>query len=95
MEKPQNSPAKESIRTGTSPETLAQALGQSLLCPGATSGVGYQERLVYGHGLPDAVHAGMAGKTGMIVGNWNHQGTRVPISLAVSQRKKLDLDDWI
>ncbi len=38
----------------------------------------------------NAVHAGMAGKTNMVVGNWNHQGTHVPISLAVSQRKKLD-----
>jgi 6-phosphofructokinase 1 len=43
----------------------------------------------------NAVHAGMAGKTDMVVGNWNHQGTHVPISLAVSQRKKLDLEGWI
>ncbi len=42
-----------------------------------------------------AVHAGMAGKTEMIVANWNHQGTHVPISLAVSQRKKLDPEGWI
>ena len=31
----------------------------------------------------------------MVVGNWNHQGTHVPISMAVSQRKKLDLEGWI
>ncbi len=43
----------------------------------------------------NAVHAGMAGKTAMVVGNWNHQSTHVPISLAVSQRKKLDLEGWI
>jgi 6-phosphofructokinase 1 len=43
----------------------------------------------------NAVHAGMAGKTGMVVGNWNHQGTHVPISMTVSQRKKLDLKGWI
>ena len=43
----------------------------------------------------NAVHAGMAGKTDMVVGNWNHQGTHVPISLAVSQRKKLDPEGWI
>lgn len=43
----------------------------------------------------NAVHAGMAGKTDMVVGNWNHQGTHVPIALAVSQRKKLDLEGWI
>jgi 6-phosphofructokinase 1 len=43
----------------------------------------------------NAVHAGMAGKTDMVVGNWHNQGTHVPISLAVSQRKKLDLEGWI
>jgi 6-phosphofructokinase 1 len=42
-----------------------------------------------------AVHAGLAGKTDMVVGNWNHQGTHVPISMAVSQRKKLDPEGWI
>lgn len=43
----------------------------------------------------NAVHAGMAGKTEMVVGNWHNQGTHVPISLAVSQRKKLDPEDWL
>jgi 6-phosphofructokinase 1 len=43
----------------------------------------------------NAVHAGMAGKTEMLVGNWNHQGTHVPISMAVSQRKELDPAGWI
>jgi 6-phosphofructokinase 1 len=43
----------------------------------------------------NAVHAAMAGKTNMVVGNWNQQGTHVPISLAVSQRKKLDPEGWI
>jgi len=42
-----------------------------------------------------AVHAGMAGKTEMIVAYWNHQGTHLPISLAVSKRKKLDPEGWI
>lgn len=42
-----------------------------------------------------AVHAGLAGKTEMVVGNWNHQGTHVPIAMAVSQRKKLDPEGWI
>ena len=37
-----------------------------------------------------AVHAGMAGRTGMIVGYWNNLFTHVPIKLAVSERKKLD-----
>ncbi len=43
--------------------------------------------LVLGH---NAVHAGMAGRTGMIVGFWNYQFTHVPIALAVSRRKKID-----
>ncbi len=37
-----------------------------------------------------AVHAGMSGRTNMVVGFWNHQFTHVPISLAVSRRKKID-----
>ncbi|HYQ47590.1 MAG TPA: ATP-dependent 6-phosphofructokinase [Thermodesulfovibrionales bacterium] len=48
--------------------------------------------LLLGH---NAVHAGMAGRTGMIVGFWNHQFTHVPIPLAVSQRKKIDPEGWI
>jgi 6-phosphofructokinase 1 len=37
-----------------------------------------------------AVHAGMTGRTNMIVSVWNDQFTHVPISLAVSRRKKID-----
>jgi 6-phosphofructokinase 1 len=37
-----------------------------------------------------AVHAGMSGRTNMVVGFWSHQFTHVPISLAVSDRKKID-----
>ena len=43
--------------------------------------------LLLGHG---AVHAGMSGRTNMVVSFWNHQFTHVPISLASSQRKKID-----
>jgi len=43
--------------------------------------------LLMGH---NAVHAGMSGRTGMIVGFWNHQFTHVPTALAVAQRKKID-----
>jgi 6-phosphofructokinase 1 len=43
--------------------------------------------LVFGH---NAVHAGMAGRTGIIIGFWNQRFTHVPISLAVSERKKID-----
>jgi 6-phosphofructokinase 1 len=45
----------------------------------------------------NAVHAGMAGKTGTIIGQWNGQFTHVPIALAVSQRKVLSPHDplWL
>lgn len=37
-----------------------------------------------------AVHAGMAGRTNMLVGHWNDRFTHVPIPLTVKTRKKLD-----
>ena len=37
-----------------------------------------------------AVHAGLSGRTNMVVSFWNHHFTHVPISLAVSARKKID-----
>ncbi|UCF98696.1 MAG: ATP-dependent 6-phosphofructokinase [Spirochaetaceae bacterium] len=45
----------------------------------------------------NAVHAGMAGKTGMLVGNWNDEITHVPIKLATSRRKCLSPEDslWL
>ena len=45
----------------------------------------------------NSVHAGMAGKTGMIVGLWNSNFIHVPIKLAVSQRKQLSPEDplWL
>jgi 6-phosphofructokinase 1 len=45
----------------------------------------------------NAVHAGMAGKTGMLVGNWNGQMTHVPLALATSSRKMLSPEDplWL
>jgi 6-phosphofructokinase 1 len=46
--------------------------------------------LVLGH---NAVHAGMAGRTDMMVGNWKGDFTHVPIRLAVSQRKRIDPHD--
>jgi 6-phosphofructokinase 1 len=45
--------------------------------------------LLLGH---DAVHAGMTGRTDMVVGFWNHQFTHVPIVLAASARKRIDPD---
>ncbi|MBF0484185.1 MAG: ATP-dependent 6-phosphofructokinase [Candidatus Omnitrophica bacterium] len=38
----------------------------------------------------NAVHAGMAGKTDMFVGYWNHHFTHVPFNIAVNKRKKID-----
>lgn len=37
-----------------------------------------------------AVHAGMAGRTNMVVGYWNQHFTHLPIGLAVARRKQLD-----
>ncbi len=45
--------------------------------------------LILGH---NAVHAGMAGKTDLLIGYWKGEFTHVPISLAVSSRKKIDPD---
>jgi len=43
--------------------------------------------LILGH---NAVHAGMAGRTSMVVGNWRGEFTHVPIAAAASQRKQID-----
>ncbi len=43
----------------------------------------------------NAVHAGMAGRTGMVVGFWKGEFTHVPISLACSTRKKIDPEGWL
>jgi 6-phosphofructokinase 1 len=37
-----------------------------------------------------AVHAGMSGRTNMVVSFWNHRFTHVPIALATRARKKID-----
>ena len=43
----------------------------------------------------NAVHAGMAGRTNLVVGYWMGAFTHVPIPLAVSQRKKVDPESWV
>ena len=43
--------------------------------------------LILGH---NAVHAGLAGRTSMVVANWRGEFTHVPIAAAVSQRKQID-----
>ncbi len=44
-----------------------------------------------------AVHAGMAGKTDMVVGRWHGVFTHVPIPLATAHRKRVDPDSalWL
>jgi 6-phosphofructokinase 1 len=42
-----------------------------------------------------AVHAGMAGRTDMVVGHWRNAFTHVPIPLAVSSRKKVDTNGFL
>jgi 6-phosphofructokinase 1 len=43
----------------------------------------------------NAVHAGMSGRTGMIVGVWRGEFTHVPIPTAVSRRKQVNLAGWL
>jgi 6-phosphofructokinase 1 len=42
-----------------------------------------------------AVHAGMSGRTDMVVGNWRDQFTHIPIPMAVSSRKKVDVNGFL
>ncbi|NLI33730.1 MAG: ATP-dependent 6-phosphofructokinase [Deltaproteobacteria bacterium] len=42
--------------------------------------------LLLGH---NAVHAGMAGRTNMVVGDWGGEFTHVPIPMAVAKRKRI------
>lgn len=39
-----------------------------------------------------AVHAGMAGKTDLVIGQWNNIYAHIPIALAVSKRKRINPD---
>jgi 6-phosphofructokinase 1 len=48
--------------------------------------------LLLGHA---AVHAGMAGRTNMVVGLWKSEFTHVPIQAAVTERKKIDPNEWL
>jgi 6-phosphofructokinase 1 len=45
----------------------------------------------------NAVHAAMAGKTGMIIGSWNDRYTHVPIEAVIKERKTIDPDSmfWL
>jgi 6-phosphofructokinase 1 len=41
-----------------------------------------------------AAHAGMAGKTGMMIGQWNQHFTHVPLAMVAGRRKQLDDETW-
>lgn len=43
----------------------------------------------------NAVHAAMAGKTGLLVGLWNSFFTFIPLELAVEKRKKVEPDGYL
>jgi len=43
----------------------------------------------------NAVHAGMAGRTNIVVGFWANEFTHVPIRMATSKRKKVDPEGWV
>ena len=38
----------------------------------------------------DAVHAGMAGKTRLLIGHWNNYFVHIPMSASAGKRKKID-----
>jgi 6-phosphofructokinase 1 len=39
-----------------------------------------------------AVHAGMSGKTDMLIGLWNNRYVHIPIEVSVGERKKIDVN---
>lgn len=49
------------------------------------------DRLYCGNLGQNAVHAGMAGKTAMMVSHWNDRYVHVPLSSAISRRKNVNL----
>ena len=42
----------------------------------------------------DAVHAAMAGKTGILVGRWHRAFTHVPLVTAARERRRVGPDLW-
>ncbi len=41
-----------------------------------------------------AAHAGMAGKTNLMIGHWNQHFTHVPLTMVAGRRRQLDHDTW-
>lgn len=52
----------------------------------------YNDSIYCGFLGQNAVHAGMAGKTAMLVSRWHGHYVHIPIKMAVGKRKELDLD---
>ncbi|MBI5585626.1 MAG: ATP-dependent 6-phosphofructokinase [Deltaproteobacteria bacterium] len=52
----------------------------------------FSDRIFCGFLGQHAVHAGMAGKTNMLVSLWNNEYIHVPIRAAVAKRKQVDLE---
>jgi 6-phosphofructokinase 1 len=52
----------------------------------------YNDRIYCGFLGQNAVHAGMAGKTGMLVSRWHGHYVHIPIKAAVGRRKEVDLN---
>jgi 6-phosphofructokinase 1 len=52
----------------------------------------YSDSIYCGFLGQNAVHAGMAGKTAMLVSRWHGHYVHVPIKTAVSRRKEVELD---
>jgi 6-phosphofructokinase 1 len=52
----------------------------------------YNDRIYCGFLGQNAVHAGMAGKTGMLVSRWHSHYVHIPIAAAVGRRKEVSLN---
>ena len=52
----------------------------------------YNDRIYCGFLGQNAVHAGMAGKTAMLVSRWHSHYVHIPIEAAVGKRKDVELD---
>jgi 6-phosphofructokinase 1 len=52
----------------------------------------YNDRIYCGFLGQNAVHAGMAGKSGLLISRWRSHYVHIPIKAAVGKRKEVDLD---
>jgi 6-phosphofructokinase 1 len=52
----------------------------------------YNDRIYCGFLGQNAVHAGMAGKSGLLISRWRSHYVHIPIKAAVGRRKEVDLD---